>query len=428
MTIESPTQREIAEHDWSDTSLGPAETWPPALRSTLALMLACPRPMFLAWGPDLLCFYNDAYRPILGYRVETALGRPFREVWSNIWEEIEPLVTATLAGESRTMTDMPLDLRRQGVPEESWWTFTYSPVLDNDGKIAGLLCITGETTARVVAERERAASDERLQTALSAGNSIGVWDWDILADRVTADTRFATLYGIDPERAAKGAPIAEFFAGIHSDDLARVQGEIAAALEQSGTFTSEYRLLDGSGNVRWVSAQGRCICDENGRCIRFPGVSYDITDRMTADLALRAAKAERDFVVELTARQRVTADPETIIRISAEALGRRLGVHRAGFYRLLGATQMRHGGNWTDGTLVPLNGVQPVSGFGQRAERQRRLGKTLVFSDTRASLSAGPAHHPQAVPTVGPELGNVPQCVSMIRANLLIGTNRPSTS
>ncbi|WP_334656880.1 ATP-binding protein [Sphingomonas panaciterrae] len=383
MTIESPTQREIAEHDWSDTSLGPAETWPPALRSTLALMLACPRPMFLAWGPDLLCFYNDAYRPILGYRVETALGRPFREVWSNIWEEIEPLVTATLAGESRTMTDMPLDLRRQGVPEESWWTFTYSPVLDNDGKIAGLLCITGETTARVVAERERAASDERLQTALSAGNSIGVWDWDILADRVTADTRFATLYGIDPERAAKGAPIAEFFAGIHSDDLARVQGEIAAALEQSGTFTSEYRLLDGSGNVRWVSAQGRCICDENGRCIRFPGVSYDITDRMTADLALRAAKAERDFVVELTARQRVTADPETIIRISAEALGRRLGVHRAGFYRLLGATQMRHGGNWTDGTLVPLNGVQPVSGFGQRAERQRRLGKTLVFSDSR---------------------------------------------
>ncbi|WP_156445829.1 GAF domain-containing hybrid sensor histidine kinase/response regulator [Sphingomonas sp. CCH9-F2] len=377
------TDREIAEHDWSGTSLGPIEMWPPALRSTLALMLACPRPMFLAWGSDLLCFYNDAYRPILGYRVETALGRPFREVWSNIWDEIEPLVTATLAGESRTMTDMPLDLRRQGVPEESWWTFTYSPVFDDNGEVAGLLCITGETTALVVAERERAAADERLQTALSAGNSIGVWDWDILADRVTADSRFATLYGIDPDRAAEGAPITEFFSGIHPDDLARVQGQIAEALDRSGSFASEYRLLDRSGNVRWVSAQGRCIYDADGHCTRFPGVSYDITDRMTSDLALRAAKAERDFVVELTARQRVTADPETIIRISAEALGQRLGVHRAGFYRLLGPTQMRHGGNWTDGTLAPLTGIQPVSGFGQRAEHDRRRGKTLVFSDSR---------------------------------------------
>jgi signal transduction histidine kinase/CheY-like chemotaxis protein/PAS domain-containing protein len=383
MKNESLTEREIAEHDWSGTSLGPVETWPSALRATLALMLACPRPMFLAWGSDLLCFFNDAYRPILGYRVETALGRPFREVWNNIWDEIEPLVTATLAGESRTMTDMPLDLQRQGVPEESWWTFTYSPVFDDAGEIAGLLCITGETTARIVAERERKAADERLQMALSAGNSIGVWDWDIPADRVTADSRFATLYGIDPDRAAEGAPISEFFAGIHPDDLARVQGEVASAIERCGSFVSEYRLLNRDGNIRWVSAQGRCIADENGHCVRFPGVSYDITDRMTADLALRAAKAERDFVVELTARQRVTADPETIIRISAEALGRRLGVHRAGFYRLLGTTQMRHGGNWTDGTLAPLTGVQPVSGFGQRAERDRRRGKTLVFSDSR---------------------------------------------
>ena len=383
MKTESITGREIAEHDWSGTSLGRMDTWPSALRSTLALLLACPTPMFLAWGPDLLCFYNDAYRPILGYRVETALGRPFREVWGSIWTDIEPLVTATLAGESCTVRDMRLDLSRQGMPEESWWTFTYSPVFGDDGKIAGLLNVTGETTARVVAEREREAADERLQMALSAGNSIGVWDWDVPGDRVTADTRFAALYGIDPDRAAEGAPIAEFFAGIHPDDLARVEREVAEAMETGGAFASEYRLLHKDGSVRWVSAQGRCIAAEDGRCVRFPGVSYDITERMAADLALRAAKADRDFVVELTTRQRVATDPETIIAFSSEALGKRLGVHRAGFYRLLGAKQMRHGGNWTDGTLSPLAGIHPVSAFGERAERQRRRGKTLVFSDSR---------------------------------------------
>lgn len=383
MIVESLTGREIAEYDWTGSPLGPHHAWPPALHSTLAFMLACPTPMFLAWGPDLLCFYNDAYRPILGYRVETAVGRPFQEVWGSIWSEIEPLVTATLAGESCTVTDMRLDLSRQGRPEESWWTFTYSPVFDDEGKIAGLLCVTGETTARVTAERERKAADERLDLALSSGNSIGTWDWDVVADRVTADTRFATLYGIDPEAAAAGAPIAEFFAGIHPDDLARVQGEVAESIEQCAAFVSEYRLLHADGSVRWVSAQGRCIAGPRGRCERFPGVSYDITDRMTSELALRAAKAERDFVVELTTRQRVATDPEAIIRISSEALGKRLGVHRAGFYRLLGVKQMRHGESWTDGTLAPLVGVQPVSAFGERAERQRRRGKTLVFSDSR---------------------------------------------
>jgi signal transduction histidine kinase/PAS domain-containing protein len=339
--------------------------------------------MFLAWGPDLLCFYNDAYRPILGYRVETALGRPFEEVWSSIWTEIEPLVEATLSGKSCTVTDMKLDLSRQGEAEESWWAFTYSPVVGDDGRIVGLLNVTGETTDRVIAERERKAADERLELTLSAGNSIGLWDWDVASDRVTADTRFATLYGIDPDRAAQGAPIADFFAGIHPEDLPRVQREIEDAMARGGVFVSEYRLLNKEGNIRWVSAQGRCIAAKDGKCVRFPGVSFDITDRMASDLALRAAKEDRDFVVDLTIRQRVATDPETIITISSEALGKRLGVHRVGFYRLLGAKQMLHGSGWSDGTLAPLTGLQPVSAFGQRAERQRRRGRTLVFSDSR---------------------------------------------
>ncbi|MFS0772514.1 PAS domain-containing protein [Sphingomonas sp. 1P08PE] len=156
------TGAELAAIDWSATPIGDYGDWPVSLKSTLALMLACPTPMFLAWGPDLRCFFNDAYRPMLGYRLPTALGRPFREVWASIWDDIGPLVTATLAGESRTMTDMPLDLSREGVAEAGWWTFTYSPAHDDAGRIAGLFCVTGETTARVLAERARDAANEQL--------------------------------------------------------------------------------------------------------------------------------------------------------------------------------------------------------------------------------------------------------------------------
>lgn len=163
-TAGSTTGAEILGRDWSSTSLGPIPTWPASLRTTLALMLACPTPMFLAWGDDLLCFYNDAYRPILGYRLDTALGEPFKVVWESIWDEIEPLVTATLGGDSTKMTDMFLDLARQGVPEESWWTFTYSPAFDNEGRVVGLLCVTNEQTSRVQLEqRHKALSTEVME-------------------------------------------------------------------------------------------------------------------------------------------------------------------------------------------------------------------------------------------------------------------------
>jgi PAS domain S-box-containing protein len=287
----SATAAAIARMDWSQTSLGAVETWPVSLRTMLAAMLACPTPMYLAWGPDLLSFYNDAYEPILGYRADGALGKPFRELWSSIWGDIGPLVDQTLAGGQLKVTDMQLDLARGGVPEESYWTFSYSPAYDDAGDIAGLLCVTGETTDRVLAERSRDEADERLQLALSAGNSIGTWDWDVAHDRVRADARFASLYGIDAVRAAEGAPIADFFGGIHPDDVGRVRAEIQKTIRDGVRFASEYRLLRADGTVRWVSAQGICIRDDAGACIRFPGVSFDITERVLAEQRLRESDA-----------------------------------------------------------------------------------------------------------------------------------------
>ncbi|WP_347139567.1 ATP-binding protein [Paracoccus sp. SSK6] len=374
---------EIALRDWSASPLGPLDAWPLSLRAILSAMLTCPTPMFLAWGPDLISFYNDAYRPILGYREADALGRPFRELWASIWDDISPLVESCLRGQSQKMVDMRLDLSRQGVPEESYWTFTYSPVYDDEGRVAGLLCVTGETTARILAERARDKADERLGLAMSSTNSVGIWDWDVVEDRVTSDTRFASLYGVDAHVATEGASIDQFFQGIHPDDRARVQAEISQAIRAVGSFGSEYRLLRSDGTVRWVSAQGRCIAGPDGRCVRLPGVSYDITLLKEAELLLRAAKEEREFVLDLMGRQRMLSDPREILHAASEALGRRLGVNRVGFYRLTGTHSICHEACWTDGKLDPLIGMQATDHYGALADRERRAGRALVFGDSR---------------------------------------------
>ncbi|WP_128255557.1 ATP-binding protein [Falsirhodobacter deserti] len=382
-STQSAVGAKIAAHDWRNTDVGPIETWPLSLRTTLGIMLACPSPMFLAWGPNLVSFYNDAYEPLLGYRAPDALGKPFRHLWDIIWDDISPLVEDTLQGRSRKMVDMPLDIARNGQPEESYWTFSYSPALDDAGQIAGVFGVINETTDRVLAHRNRTLSDERLHLALSAGNSIGTWDWDLLTNLVTADIRFATLYGVDPEKAASGASVDEFFSGIHPADLQRVRAEIEAARVGSGVFVSEYRLARPDGGTRWVSAQGRFVKDADGRAIRLPGASLDITNRKLMELELRAAKEEREFVVDLLAHQRTLSDPDAIIRHASQALGERLGVHRTGFYRLCSATHLRHSDAWITGSLSALEGEHPVDQFGTYAAHERQEGRILAFSDSR---------------------------------------------
>ncbi|KQU62131.1 histidine kinase [Sphingomonas sp. Leaf339] len=194
----------------------------------------------------------------------------------------------------------------------------------------------GDVGARQVAilfsditERRRSAedareSDERLQYALSAGKGIGTWDWDVPADLVRADSRFATLYGVDSAVAARGAPLASFFAGIHPSDRPATQDKIAIALASGDTFTAEYRLVQPDGSVRWVAAQGRCRMDDEGRPLRFPGVSFDITDQKMA--AIRQAA-----LLELSDRIADLSDVGDIAYVASEILGRTLDVSRAGY-------------------------------------------------------------------------------------------------
>jgi PAS domain-containing protein len=146
----------MRQHDWSLSPLGDPQGWPQALRTTVALMLQSKFPMFVAWGDELGFLYNDAYAQILGAKHPKALGRRFQQVWSDIWPDIKPLIDAALGGEAVYQTDMPLLMNRRGFDEQTWFTFSYSPVIDDDGNVGGMFCACFETTQSVIRGRRDA--------------------------------------------------------------------------------------------------------------------------------------------------------------------------------------------------------------------------------------------------------------------------------
>ncbi|KQQ89297.1 ATP-binding protein [Massilia sp. Leaf139] len=155
----------FAAHDWRSCPLGHPDTWPAELATAVRMALNSSFPMFVAWGPDLRFFYNDAYAVILGAKHPAALAQPFREIWAEIWSELVPIIDQALSNKSAFHEDLPLTVVRQGFPEQGYFTFSYSPLHDGTGAVAGMYCTVIETTSRVQSER-RAAIELRLSNAL----------------------------------------------------------------------------------------------------------------------------------------------------------------------------------------------------------------------------------------------------------------------
>jgi PAS domain S-box-containing protein len=144
----------MRSHDWTATPLGCAENWPDALKVPLRMMLTSRFEMWLGWGPDLAVFYNDAYAPTLGIKHPDALGRPLRQVWPEIFETLEGRFNSVMRDGVATWDKaLMLILQRSGYPEETYHTFSYSPLISGPGQVGGLMCVVTEETERVLSER-----------------------------------------------------------------------------------------------------------------------------------------------------------------------------------------------------------------------------------------------------------------------------------
>jgi len=157
-------------HPWANSPLGPPEQWPAPLRTLVGLMLNAPQPMFAVWGPQLLVLYNDTYAEILGGH-HPALAQPFWEVWSEIRDEVEPILSRAYAGEPIYMEELELMMQRNGHVEEAHFSFFYAPVRGDGGEVLGVFCACTEITQQVFAKRERAAELDRLREMFAASPS-----------------------------------------------------------------------------------------------------------------------------------------------------------------------------------------------------------------------------------------------------------------
>jgi len=316
----------IRARDWSGSPLGATETWSTTLRATLNVVLASAFPAFIVWGPERVTLYNDAYAGILHDKHPGAIGLPFCEVWPEIWDVLAPLVHRTMVeGESFMMEDLPLLMMRKGYPEDTWFTYSYAPLREDDGPILGLLCTCIETTEAVQARERQAASEaalrkseaaarengERVQLALQAGAIIGTWFWDLPSDRFTVDEAFARVFGLDPALGREGLSLAQVVENVHPDDQAGLAAAIEDVIARGGHYAHQYRVRRADGHYYWIEANGRVDLAPDGTGLYFPGVLIDVERR-------RAVEAERDQAI----RDLRALNAELEQKVIAQALAR----------------------------------------------------------------------------------------------------------
>ncbi|HET7221205.1 MAG TPA: ATP-binding protein [Vicinamibacterales bacterium] len=206
--------------EWSATAVGDPDTWPQALRTTVRILLTSRFAMWMGWGPEVTFFYNDAYRTMsLGAKHPWALGRPVREVWAEIWPAIGPRIEKVMRTGTATWDErLLLFLERSGFVEETYHTFSYSPIADDAGTTAGMLCVVTEETERVIGERRLARLHDlasRLSSAVTFDEVLKATTHS-LAEEVRdlpftltfefvnegSHARLATMTGIAPGHAA----------------------------------------------------------------------------------------------------------------------------------------------------------------------------------------------------------------------------------
>ena len=142
-------------YDWSASPLGPADRWPQSLKTAVRIMLTSRQPMFVWWGEELINLYNDAYKAIVGGKHPEALGQPASHVWREIWDQVGPRAESAMSKNEGTYDEsLLLIMERYGYPEETYYTFSYSPVPNDQGGTGGIICANTDDTQRIIGERQ----------------------------------------------------------------------------------------------------------------------------------------------------------------------------------------------------------------------------------------------------------------------------------
>jgi signal transduction histidine kinase len=191
----------IRDFDWSQTPLGPVEDWPQGLRIAARIMLTSRQPIWIGWGPELTYLYNDPYKAIIGDKHPHMLGQPTEVVWSEIWDVISPMLATALTGVEGTYVESQrLIMERYGYREETYYTFSYSPIPADDGSAGGIICANTDDTQRVIGERQLALLRDLAAGTAEIGTAEEVCERSAgaLASN-QLDLPFALIYLAEPD-------------------------------------------------------------------------------------------------------------------------------------------------------------------------------------------------------------------------------------
>ena len=190
----------IRSMDWSTTSLGPVAGWPQSLRTTVSICLASDLPICVIWGPGLVQLYNDAYRVICGDKHPRSMGQNFSECWKEAWPVIGQAHDSALVGDTAFLEAQQIFLERHGYVEECFFTFSFSPIRDETGRVGGLFHPVIEMTTQMLAERRtRTLRDLAAKTSKAKSVSEALFlSAQILAEH-DLDLPFVLLYELDPD-------------------------------------------------------------------------------------------------------------------------------------------------------------------------------------------------------------------------------------
>lgn len=289
----------VRAFDWSKTPLGPSDAWSPSLKMAVDMILATNFPMALRWGPELVLIYNDAYAPALRDRHPETLGARLDQTALDFQASIRAFHEDILAGASGgfAFEKLPLKVTRGGVQETSHFTISYSPVPDATAPngVGGVLVTAVEVSQSVAAEQTLRSAQERYEMARDVAGVVGAWEWDVKANRVYADARYADLHNVAPEFAEAGLPAQSFMPAVHPDDWPGVRDAAVKASREGGDFSREYRLVKADGSVRWVYTRGRAYLDDEGQPVRNAGVVVDVTERKQVEAELAAARVDLEL-------------------------------------------------------------------------------------------------------------------------------------
>jgi PAS domain S-box-containing protein len=380
-------------HDWSATPLGSPESWPQSLRTALRILLNTNHPMFIWWGPQLIQFYNDAYRQTMGpERHPSALGQGGRECWAEIWDVIGPQIDQVMSGGGATWHENQLiPVTRFGSLEQVYWTYGYSPIDEDDG-IGGVLVVCRDVTKdylAAVALREREAELARVQQI----GRIGGLQVDLTAGfRNRRSPEYLLIHGLPPDAANETHE--EWVQRIHPEDRDATEKRFRDAVAGDvSEYTVQYRIIRPSdGETRWISVKSTIERDADGRAIRLVGAHSDVTEQVAVERALRESEelyrklADQLAELNATLAQRVeekTRERDRIWNVSQDLL---LVADRNGVWRTVNPAWTRTLG-WSEAELLNRTSQwleHPDDGGITRAQLDKLgVGDTTVRFESR---------------------------------------------